>query len=140
MKKILILSFLLAIAFESFSQNTKNPVTKEDFLAKSQKQKKQAKSLLWVGGGTAAVGGILMYSNWSLFGSTPSEQAAYATGTGLLIAGGISMAASIPLFISSSNNAKRAAGLSFNSQPVYWPKHVNAGPKSFPSLKLSIPL
>lgn len=140
MKKILILLFLLVMAFQSFSQNTKNPISKEDYLAKSQKQKKKAYILLGVGGGAAAVGGILVASNFCIFGCTDSQEAGLGTGTGLLIAGGISMAASIPVFISSSSNAKRAAELSFNSQPVYLPKHANAGPKSFPSLELSIPL
>lgn len=63
-----------------------------------------------------------------------------SAGGGLIMAGGISMVASDPLLIGAVVNANRAAELSHHTQPIDLPKHANGGPKSFPSLKISIPL
>lgn len=60
---------------------------------------------------------------------------------GLLFLAGVGcMIASIPTFSKSSQTAKKAAEFSLNTQLIYLPKYANAGTKSFPSLKLSIPL
>jgi hypothetical protein len=90
MKKTLILSFLLDMAFQSFSQNTKNPITKEDYLAKRKKQQKIGLIMLIGGPVVAVVGFSIGYSSdANSFGSY--------LGTPLFFAGAAATIASIPV-------------------------------------------
>lgn len=139
MKKILILViFLTGLAWHSFGQKSETPITKQYYLEKSNRQKKTGFILL--GAGAAILGGIIGISNFCLFGCTSSQYNAMSAGGGLIMAGGISMVASVPLLIGAGVNANKAAKLSLHIQPIDLPKHANGGPKSFPSLKISIPL
>lgn len=140
MKKTLILAiFLTGLAWQSFGQKAETPMTKQDYLDKSKSQKKTGFILLGAGAGSAILGGILMSSNFCIFGCTSSQDIAFGTGAGLVVAGGISMIASIPVLISGGVNANKAAELTLYSQPIDLPQHANSGSKSFPALKISIP-
>ena len=95
-----------------WSQNTtvvKN--SKEYYLQKSRNQKKAGWILLSGGAVLATVGGIGFSENFGIFTNN-------ATGDGygfMFLTGVISGLSSIPFFISSGNNARRAATLTFNA-------------------------
>jgi len=96
MKKIIVILSTLLIVFNSFSQ------TKIDYLEKSKKQKTTAWVLL--GGGLAAGVGAAAWagSNWE------------STGPDVLfVVAGASIISSIPLFIASGKNKKKAEVTSF---------------------------
>jgi hypothetical protein len=103
MKKIRVYFLLLAMPATSFCQKTNDsvPVIKTDYLAKSKNQKTAAWVLL--GGGTALIGaGFLIGDNKN---STFDDA---ATGALLAGVGVLSAIGSIPLFIASGKNKRKA--------------------------------
>lgn len=96
MKKIMVYLLLLVLPATSFCQqiNDSVPVVKTDYLAKSKSQKTAAFIFLGIGVTTltiAAVGDL----NFDALGT-------------VVIVGGIATVASIPLFIASGKNKRRA--------------------------------
>ena len=88
--------------------------SKDYFLQKSKKQNTTAWILL--GGGTAmAVGGFAVFgSSWDS-GSASTTDIAGIIGT----AGLLTSLASIPCFISTSENKKKAMSITFDYKPIY---------------------
>jgi hypothetical protein len=137
MKKIILFTMLLILSSSSFSQQTNSQpaLSKQDYLKKSKNQKTAAWVML--GGGVAlGAGGIL----WAL-----SDIFSTSSGPDILFfAGGASMLGSIPLFIASSRNKKKAMSLSFKNEMV--PSRLLSGQKTsfvsqlVPSLFLKISL
>jgi hypothetical protein len=103
MKKNILYFLLLALPVASFCQQTNDtvPSIKTDYLIKSKNQKTAAWVLL--GGGTALIGlGFLIGD---------SKNATFDdAGTGIVLGGigFLSMIGSIPLFIASGKNKRRA--------------------------------
>ena len=105
MKKSMIHFLLLALPITSFCQKTNDtvPDIKTDYMIKSKNQKTAAWVLL--GGGTALIGvGFLIGDNKN---STFDDA---ATGAVLGGIGFLSAIGSIPLFIASGKNKRRAMG------------------------------
>ena len=107
--------FILFIAFLLFSSNlwSQNtavvPNSKDYYLQKSNNQKRAGWVLLGGGALLTTVGGIGFIENFGIFTSNST-----ADGYGFLFLTGIvSGLASIPVFISSGNNARRAATITF---------------------------
>ncbi len=87
--------------------------SKEYYLQKSNNQKKTGWILLGGGAVLATVGGIGFSENFGIFTDN-------ATGDGygfMFLTGVISGLSSIPFFISSGNNARRAATITFYLNP-----------------------
>ena len=101
MKKQLLILFMLASFSSSFAQG----LTKEDYLRRSKNQKKTALILT----------GLVAYpSNYSFLGFNSAAEQRQANSAGVLFtAGGICVLGSIPFFILSGGNRKKAAALSF---------------------------
>jgi hypothetical protein len=103
MKKIIVFMMLLVLSAASFSQPTTNPATtaKTDYLQKSKNQKKTAWIMLGGGASFILLGDLIGNSKSSSFGDA---------GTGFVVAGigALSMLGSIPLFIASTKNKKKA--------------------------------
>jgi hypothetical protein len=123
MKKIVFSILLLAIIQTVFSQetNTSAQITKQDYIKKGKTQKIAAWSFL--GGGLAmTIGGIAINASqpWYLFGTPPSDYNKNK-GLGLAVVGIVATLGSIPLFISSAKNKKRAKSIVFNNQDIYLP-------------------
>lgn len=143
MKKIIVFALLLIIAACAFSQQT-NPspaLTRQDYLQKSKYQKKTAWILLG-GGALLSISGYMV-----LISDETYEQAIRNLDvTGPLVgyvffyAGNAAMLGSIPLFIASSRNKKKAMRLSFNMEttPQIHKKTLVSSP--LPSLTLKIGL
>lgn len=125
MKKIVLsLTFFLLIA-NAFGQD-QPALTKDDYLRKSKSQKTFAWILLGGGAGLAIAGLSL------------SDTYASDAGTWMAVGGGVLVAASIPLFISSSKNARKAESMTvaIGSQPIYLARLNSLALKKQPAIML----
>lgn len=123
MKKIIFSILLLTTIQIVFSQETNTLVqfTKQDFIKKSKTQKILAWSFL--GGGLAmTVGGIAINASqpWYIFGPPPPGYNKNK-GIGLAVFGLVTTLGSIPMFIISAKNKKRARSIAFENQEIYLP-------------------
>lgn len=138
----LIFSALLTGLFpQTFAQE----MSKQDYLDKSRNQKTAGFILL--GGGVAmiAVGSALFVNDVddtaiSCLNLNCSSGNEMESGMVISAIGGLAILGSIPVFISSGKNARKAAQISFRNEPTYIPKYVGNIPRSIPSLSLTIPL
>ena len=135
MKKNVVVALLLMVAVTSFSQPA--PVVKKDYLKKSSNQKFTAWVLL---GGGAAVVGITALSNLGVdFTGPKKEFPVVPVGIGAAC-----MVGSIPFFIASGKNKRKAMSMSFKNERI--PSRLLSGQKSsfvnraVPSLSLKISL
>ena len=125
MRKMILYTLLLIIPSATFCQSVPNdiPVVKTDYLKKSKNQKTAAWVLL--GGGFAlTTTSIVMASSKitedyvtviaGVFSSEPVQENNYTAENILLITGTASMLASIPFFIASKKNKRRATDITAN--------------------------
>ncbi len=111
MKTLLLFTAILLLTTHLWGQNTTViPNSKEFYLEKSKKQNKTGWFLFGTGIVLTTVG-IIGFSN-SDFLDSNSETDAYGF---MILGGAISGLSSIPVFIGSANNARRAASLTFNA-------------------------
>lgn len=128
-----------------FSQTLAQEMSKQDYLDKSRNQKTTGFILL--GGGVAmiAVGSILFADDAvdtaiSCTYLNCSSGSGIESGMVISAVGGLAILGSIPVFISSGKNARKAAQLTFSNEPTFIPKYVGNIPRSIPSVSLLIPL
>jgi hypothetical protein len=133
MKKIkLALLLFLFIVSASAQQTTSAPnLTKSDYLKKSKNQKTIA-FVLAGGGSIAWLAGLGKYMN--------QDDNIDGGGETAMIIGGTAALASIPLFIISSKNKKKAMSMSFKNQRI--PRLQNNGfaYRAIPSFNIKISL
>jgi hypothetical protein len=111
--KPILSTTLLFLSLQVFSQET-NPaqsLTKQDYLKKSKSQKTTASVLL--GSGVLAGGIGLATGAGSVCVGCPEKP---KDQSGWVIAGGTLMVSSIPFFIASSKNKKKATSISLKNQ------------------------
>ncbi len=110
MKKIAILMMLSIAVVHGLAQTT---LSKEDYLRKSDVQKKTGWTMLACGTTLIIIGAIIG-------GGNESDEMGYGsdfeTGTLLVGVGLATDLATIPVFISSAKNARKAATISFKNQ------------------------
>lgn len=106
------------------------------YLNKSKRQKAKAKHLLYAGLGLAVLGGVIHNSQGSRSNGVFDFNFA---GMWWAIAGGCVCLVSVPFFISSVVNAKKAATITLNMQPII-PQNNALTLKSLPSVSLNIKL
>jgi hypothetical protein len=137
MKKILVLLTILSLATISFSQSTVDPeLTKDYYLAKSKNQKTIAWALL--GGGTAiAITGMILGNQEDKPGDL-GYGSSFDSGMWLFGGGIVADLVSIPFFISSSNNARRAASVSLYIKKVNYGEGYRQKVKTKAVLCLSV--
>ncbi|HEU4860207.1 MAG TPA: hypothetical protein VFT15_10240 [Chitinophagaceae bacterium] len=128
MKKIMIYFLLIAMPAASFCQKTNDsvPSVKTDYLTKSKNQKSAAWVLL--GGGTALIGAGFLIGD-----SKNSTFDDAATGAILGGIGVLSAIGSIPLFIASGKNKRKALNMSANFR-------IENATNSYPAIALKINL
>ena len=151
MKKIILYTLILVIPAATFCQSTPSdmPAIKTDYLKKSKNQKTAAWVLL--GGGFAlTTTSIVMASSKitedyvnviaGVFSSEPVQENNYTAENILLITGTASMLASIPLFIASKKNKRRAMDMSANIKMETVPSFQKQFFKqnSYPAFSLSL--
>jgi hypothetical protein len=111
MKTLLLFTAFMLLTTHLWAQNTTVvPNSKEFYLEKSKKQNKTGWFLFGTGIALSTVG-IIGFSN-SDFLDSNSETDAYGF---MILGGAIAGLSSIPVFIGSANNARRAASLTFNA-------------------------
>ena len=141
MKTISIFLVILFVSLQSFGQN--QPLSKEDYLQKSKNQKTTGWILLAGGTTMAVVGAIIANesynSEWSLENDSPWFGSNFDTGAYLFLGGAAAGLASIPFFIGSAKNARKAANISFNYQKAYFPQHNTFTAKAQPAITIRIP-
>ncbi|HEY6062012.1 MAG TPA: hypothetical protein VIV35_00285 [Chitinophagaceae bacterium] len=113
MKKIIVFAMLMIISVASFSQQTTpSPVlTKQDYLLKSKNQKTTAWVLLGGGASLILLGDLIGNGQSSSFSDA-------ATGVVIGGAGLLCMLGSIPEFIASAKNKRRAMSMSFKNEAM----------------------
>lgn len=146
MKQFILTTVLLSLITLSHAQAIMpgtEPVNDKTLLLKSKKQKTAA----WfcIGGGAALVTtGFVLGTRKvaedvvNLFTLQNTPQHSYAGENICLITGGVAMLSSIPLFISASNN-KRKARLTIKDEKVALGLPIKAG-KKISGITLSIPI
>ena len=146
MKKIIVSLTVITIALNCFSQQVDSlQSVRMDYLKKSKNQKTTAWVLL--GGGVAlSVTGMVMYSNAykKAVDENPFYLGTNANPTGAVIAtvGILSSIGSIPLFIASGKNKKRALVVStgFKMEKASVIQGACFVKKSYPALSVKIRL
>ena len=149
MKKCIILSLLLVFATASFSQQIvqKQTLTKADYQQKSKKQKKTGLILLAGGAGLIITSlvipqGELVYDGICFVIYCTDKYKNDGLVSGFFIAGGLAALTSIPFFIASSKNKKRAnvlsAFLKMEKTPVL--RRSMSSSQAFPVISVKISL
>ena len=130
MKKIMVYFLLLALPVTSFCQKTNDSVSvvKTDYLAKSKSQKTAAFILLGIGVTTLAIAAV---------GDLDLD----ALGA-VVVVGGVATIASIPLFIASGKNKRKANNFTGNIKMENAPFFQNRSfvQKSFPAFSVKCSL
>jgi hypothetical protein len=135
MKKIIFSLTLLLFVLTSFEQTP--VISKDYYLKKSKTQKTVGWILLGTGAGIAAYGFITRNSYTDNAGPFGGQN---YTGALIAIGGGVISASSIPFFISSAKNKRKAATISFKNQKILFPRQNTFVLKTQPTLTLKIEL
>ena len=147
MKKIIICSALLVTAITSFGQQNSSSKfsTQPDYLQKSKNQKSAAFVLL-IGGAVIDIIGLATFPKdyvyidlWGNGNSHATESSATTSGV-LFLVGTASMLSSIPLFISSHINHKKAISLAIEPENLRQLKKTNMHTVNYPALTMKISL
>jgi hypothetical protein len=139
---VLLSAFLIGFSSQTFAQE----MSKQDYLDKSRRQKTTGFILL--GGGVALflVGSVKLLVSGTesviscVTGCSSVDESGMNSGAAIALIGGLATLGSIPFFISSGKNVKKAVHLSFKNEPSNIPKYAGNFQQSIPSLSLSIPL
>ncbi len=131
MKKYITTLVTLLLSFSIFSQEVVK--SKEYYLTKSKKQNTGAKVML-IGGAVLVGGGLLIGDR-----KESSFDDAMTGGIVALIGGGL-MIGSIPVFLGSAKNKRKAASLSFKNVPVHQIKNSSLAYKPTAAVSLTINL
>ena len=135
MKKITVFILLLSLSVASFSQVTTHtdPELKASLLKKSKRQGTAA-TITLLGGITCVV---VVPLAWGL---TTKNGGGLEAVAWLWAAGLVAIPASIPLYIASGRNKKKAMRLSLNNETVPQPQNNGFVTRAVPSLTLKISL
>ena len=144
MKKLISLLAFLFIVINLYGQKTTDYALDKDYLWQKSKNQNTAGKILLVTGTTMTVVGIIGFGNNSMsfedgYLKGGNDQKANTYGF-IMLAGLVMDIASIPVFISSSVNKKRASRLEFGNQIIYKPHNslMVLQKQSIPSLTVKI--
>ena len=132
MKKLTILFILFSVSRGIFSQQTPHALslTKQDYLKKSKVQKTAAWILLGTGSLSAILGTIKVNPDYG-----ESTNSSF-----LLIGGFVMIGTSVPLFIASGRNRKKAASIAFRNHSTLEINNGDLLQRFVPSLSIIITL
>ncbi|HLO83301.1 MAG TPA: hypothetical protein VK166_20200 [Chitinophagaceae bacterium] len=144
MKKLTCLLLFAATWFNSFSQikdTAAARILKEDYLNKSKRQRTTGFVLLGIGA-ALTITGVLVINNNSDNPLDPNDVVNTTAGAGVFLIGAISSVASIPFFISSVSNKKKAMKLStgFKMEKLRTDKMPTPLPSYYPAVTARIRL
>ena len=139
MKRIVVMVVIILFSMSLSGQQTEpeRQLVKQDYLLKSKNQKTVGWVLLGSGAAMFFTGIIVGSSNSS---DNPNEWFGpnFETGATILLGGIVAGLASIPFFISSASNARKAAIISFNNQKILLPQYGRTAVITQPSVMLKI--
>lgn len=145
MVKIIISMILFLINASAFCQQNgqAGQISKQDYLRKSKNQNRTGVILLAAGGGLIATSliipkGELVRDGICIGVLCDDEYENDGTKSAFFIAGGLSILGSIPFFIASGKNRKRATSVSFTSEHAFYLNNPNIVSTSFPALRVKI--
>jgi hypothetical protein len=141
MRNTTLLLLFMLVATTSFGQGPANVTRNHDYyLTKSKNQK----TVAWVmlGGGVAvATVGILLVNNAINDDGSGYLSGSSGTAESIVALVGIgSTLGSIPLFVSSARNARKAARITFSNHKILFPLQNDFALQYVPTLTLKIPL
>lgn len=134
MKKTITFLMLLLFAVNAFSQTIPNNEFSKEYYLKKSKNQKTTGWILLSGGTIMTVVGVIGFSD-SLYSNSNSTTDAYGF---IMLGGVVSGLGSIPFFIMSGNNARKAATISLINQPVFSPIQGSLVLNSQPALSVKI--
>ena len=147
MRQIILCTMLFLVASSSFSQQTTSQpsFTQQDYLEKSKKQKKIGTILLVGGGGLIATAiiipkGELVYDGICVGAYCSDKYKNDGIKSAFFIAGGLSALGSIPFFIFSKKNRRKATIVSFKIEPTTHLYKQNLVYTSFSALRVKVNL
>ncbi len=143
MTKIIFSTILFLIGASSLSQQTNSQpsFTPGDYLEKSKKQKKAGTIL--VAGGAGLIATAFIIPKGELVEGSCLVLCKYKNDgikSVFFIAGGISALSSIPLFIVSGKNRRKATSVSFKNENTVHLYNQNLVYTSFPALRIKVSL
>jgi hypothetical protein len=142
MKKIIPVIMLLMLASAAFSQqnNPSSTMTKQDYLKKSKNQKKVA--LIMLGGGTTLMltGAIIPKGPVTRDNFLWNEYKNDGIRGAFVLTGFVSMLGSIPFFIASSKNKRKAASVHIHNEKIQTLQKGSLAYKFIPAVRLMIRL
>ena len=143
MKKMTFLFVLLMQAITLFSQTQESQQLKADYLKKS-KNKKKAANILLVGGGVLVVTAFIFPKGAEIPGSivSPTSYKNHGIRGALFYTGALSMLSSVPLYLSSAKNKRRANAVSLNihNQKILFPLQGNLMVMNQPAVRVRVGL
>ena len=133
-KVFLILALLFTFLPKVQAQSLESKILIEEYIKRSEKQKKTGLILLGAGVGSVIIGTVLFGTGWN-------DDSSFALGSGavLFTAGSISTLVSIPVLISSASNGRKAAKLGIGTARLTEPLPNGFYQKTYPALHFSIP-
>ncbi|MFM2369183.1 MAG: hypothetical protein RL619_1483 [Bacteroidota bacterium] len=134
MKKTITFLMLLLFTVNAFSQTIPNNEFSKEYYLKKSKNQKTTGWILLSGGTLMTVVGVIGFSD-SWYSSSNSTTDAYGF---IMLGGVVSGLGSIPFFIMSGNNARKAATISLINQPVFSPMQGSLALNSQPALSVKI--
>jgi hypothetical protein len=135
MKKTIFLLIISLFSVKSFCQVQNPTLFKDDYLQKSKNQQTAGFILLACGTTLAVVGAISFNHNYDYASNSAADISGF-----LMLGGIVTDLVSIPFFISSAKNARKAATISFNNQKILFPLHNTFIAKTQLSITLRIGL
>jgi len=132
-----IFSFLLVIGLviHGYAQNSTSNQNQLDLIKKSENQNKVG--WIFLGGGLAmGITSLVIPNSYDPYNGQSNSGGLAALGW----VSAISIAVSIPIFLSSGSNARIAAKLGLQNQAINQPNPLGTHIRSIPSLSLKIPL
>ena len=149
MKKNILFGILLIIVITGYTQEIKPRTffTKQDYLRKSKQQKIVAWVLAGSGSALSIIGGLKFLEEAVKVRNSviplpgqPIPDEAKVNGAGILILiGGAAIISSVPLFVASGKNKKRAAVVTFKNIPIMVLQRSNLVNAYTPSVNVTIP-
>ena len=138
MKNVTIILLLLIITTSTFSQQT--PSVEKDYMKKSKNQKKTAWIMLG-GGATLLLTGIIIPKGDIVHeGFLGNDYENDGIKGAFQLTGVLSMIGSIPFFVASGKNKKRAAAVSFKNEKIPQLYKGNMINHSVPSVNFKVSL
>lgn len=142
MKRIIFFLAFLAFTVNSFGQTMQNPNFSKDYYLQKSKNQKNTGWVLLGGGVVMSVAGVIGFSNSfdiDIFSDDSSSDTA-TDAYGFLFLGGLATSSgSIPFFIGSASNARKAATITLGNQRIFLPQQngIALGTQPAVSLKIS---